>query len=140
MSWSTLTVDPDSATGLYPSPRHGHAFVYDVAEYGAPSGIPHPDLEYRALLWGGKEATGLADASVLWVLWIPETGSSENYRWQRVEVPGTTPSARFRFAAEMEQSLNFVVSGGDVGGSASAETWRLPQRYRNRALTPVLTA
>lgn len=128
MAWDTVFVEPDTLTGRSPTARHGHVMVYDPAEYHPGSqGAPDNDYEYRATLWGGHGgAAGLCSPDTLWILWIPEEGSGKNYRWQQVIPSGTKPSARYRLAADVEKGIQLVVTGGDVGGSASAEAWSLP--------------
>ncbi len=127
-AWSELSVAPDSATQSVPSIRHGHAFLLDPHEYLLQEGAPNPNYEHRAIMWGGKGVSGMCAPDTVWVLWFPVPGSGAPYRWQRVHIPGATmPSGRYHFASQLDAAGGqIIISGGDVGGTASAETWALP--------------
>ena len=113
-TWSQPTV-----SGTPPPARHGHVFLLDPLEdlnaiaHNAPSGYTT-----RALVFGGKESGGLS--SNMWILWIPDSGST--YIWQQVTPNGATPTGRFRLVGDAD-GVRFTIQGGDVGGTATAETW-----------------
>jgi hypothetical protein len=125
-TWSRIVPDPDSATGQRPRPRFGHGMVIDETErYVANTGAPNLNYHRRALMFGGQVPpdTSLSHnlTNDLWVLWIPESTSTANYRWQKTSPGGTPPSGRRRFSM-YDDVINdrLVIVGGDVGDSATA--------------------
>ncbi len=117
-AWSTMTVD-----GTPPPSRHGHLFVFDPSTRNTTNNAaPNSNYKKRFLVFGGQERGGLSNG--LWILWIPDSTSSANYRWEQVSVGATAPSARYRLAGDVDPGNDrLVLSGGDTGGTASAESW-----------------
>jgi hypothetical protein len=120
-TWSTVSVDSDATYGR-PCMRHGHVFLMDRSSRTTGQGAPDSNHDRRVLMFGGKRGTTLLND--LWVLWIPKPGTGAHYLWKKASPSGTPPSGRYRLAADLDLiNERLVMAGGDVGGSASAETW-----------------
>ncbi len=101
-----------------------------MAAHGAPSA----NHTRRVILWGGKDTAQFP--TDIWILWIPKAGSGANYQWQRVTPPGAQPAGRYRFGATVDIANDrLIVSGGDLGGTATAQTWSIS--LTKLALNPV---
>ncbi|HET9328730.1 MAG TPA: kelch repeat-containing protein [Candidatus Eisenbacteria bacterium] len=113
---------PALATTDKPGAREGHSWTVDPY----PRSGPFSGSDRRAVLFGGQTSAGLNNET--WVLWM---GPSGQVRWEQ-RTATTAPLPRTRHAAAWDESFDpgditdrLVVMGGDVGGTASAETWAL---------------
>lgn len=131
VGWSVASVTPDPDAGS-PVMRDGHVLVEDPyvrnsTEHGAPVGY-----ERRFVLFGGRSNTTLLND--LWVLWIPNPGAG-SYQWKRVGA-WYAPSGRYRLAGGFDYNDRFVITGGDLGGTVTDETWAVSGFYMTAPAWP----
>ncbi len=122
VGWSTPTVEDDDYHGR-PSMRDGHLLVNDPYERTPAYGGALSGYKRRFVLFGGRKGSSLLND--LWLLWVPSPGAG-NYRWQKVNPGGTLPSGRFHLAGDFDYNDRLVITGGDLGGTVTDQTWAIP--------------
>ena len=98
MAWSQL-----SPTGDGPAAREDHTWTVDEAA----------DVAY---LFGGR-----ADGTTHGDLWAYDLAADS---WQRIEVAGAVPAARFGHEAAWVPGTGLVVFGGQAGSTFFGDLWR----------------
>ncbi len=122
-TWTT----PPMRTGRTPNKptaRDGHGMMgdNDDSRKDAPSGFS----EFRAMLFGGRGASGLKNDA--WFLWF-QSPPYDSLEWQQPDTVGTAPLPRANFGSAYDHDLHrMTMFGGDsvlTPAARSSQTWAL---------------